>query len=95
MPTAEQLSRLLAYHEALASRALDGETMHVAAPDGCCCLDHARERIAELEAALEEIEWRDIGNGQEVCAYCDSWRSDGHHYECVLGKALKREECHE
>lgn len=50
MPTAEQLSRLLAYHEALASRALDGETMHVAAPDGCCCLDHARERIAELEA---------------------------------------------
>jgi hypothetical protein len=56
MPTAEQLSRLLAYHEALASRALDGETMHVAAPDGCCCLDHARERIAELEAEVERLE---------------------------------------
>lgn len=119
--------------EAVASRALDGETQHVAAPDGSCCLDHARERIVELEdantrmrqrlegvealkadavmlhemtllermwrgrigeleAALEEIEWRDIGNGQEVCAYCDSWRSDGHHYTCVLGKALRREE---
>lgn len=52
-----------------------------------------RKRVAELEAALEEIEWRDIGNSQEVCAYCDSWRSDGHHFTCVLGKALRREEC--
>jgi hypothetical protein len=42
--------------EAAASVALDGETMHVAAPDGCCCLDHARERIAELEAEVERLE---------------------------------------
>ena len=91
--TAEQLARLLFYREAAASVALDGETQHVAAADGSCCWRHAKAKIAELEAALEEIEWRDIGNSQEVCAYCDSWRSDGHHFTCVLGKALRREEC--
>jgi len=49
--------------EAVASRALDGDTQHVAAADGSCCLDHARERIAELEDAntrmrqrLEDVE---------------------------------------
>ena len=41
--------------EAVASRALDGDTQHVAAPDGSCCLDHARERIAELEAEKRVI----------------------------------------
>ena len=55
--------RLMVQREARASGALDGETMHVAAPDGSCCLDHARERIAELEDAntrmrqrLEDVE---------------------------------------
>lgn len=55
MPTAEQLSRLLAFNEAVASRALDGETQHVAQPDACCCLDHARERIAALEAEVKRL----------------------------------------
>lgn len=44
----DDLSRLLAWREARASVALDGETQHEAAPDHLCCLDHARERIAEL-----------------------------------------------
>lgn len=49
----DDLARLLSYREAAASVALDGETQHVAAADGCCCLDHARERIVELEAAKD------------------------------------------
>ena len=40
--------------EAVASRALDGETMHVAAPDGSCCWRHAMAKIAELEAEVEQ-----------------------------------------
>lgn len=51
----DDLARLLSLREAAASRALDGETMHVAAPDGRCCLDHARERIAELEAEVKRL----------------------------------------
>ena len=35
--------------EAVASRALDGDTQHAPQADWLCCLDHARERIAELE----------------------------------------------
>lgn len=55
--------RLMVQREARASGALDGETMHVAATDGSCCLDHAREQIAVLEDAntrmrqrLEDVE---------------------------------------
>ena len=46
----DDLARLMGMREAAASVALDGETMHVAAPDGSCCWKHAMERIAELEA---------------------------------------------
>lgn len=46
----DDLARLMGMREAAASVALDGDTQHVAAPDGSCCLDHARERIAELDA---------------------------------------------
>ena len=51
----DDLARLLSLRDAAASVALDGETMHVAAPDGSCCLDHARERIAEMEAEKRVI----------------------------------------
>ena len=50
--------KLLAEREARASRALDGETQHVGAPDGSCCWDHAMAKIAELEAEVERLrEW--------------------------------------
>ena len=55
MPTAEQLARLLAIREAVASVALDGETMHEAQADSLCCLDHARERISVLQAEVERV----------------------------------------
>ncbi len=55
--------KLLAERDAQASRALDGETQHQAAPDGSCCWDHAMAKIAELEDAntrmrqrLEDVE---------------------------------------
>jgi len=51
----DDLARLMGMREAAASVALDGDTQHVAAADGCCCLDHARERIAELEAEKQVI----------------------------------------
>ena len=40
--------------EAVASRALDGDTQHVAAADGSCCWRHAMAKIAELEAEVEQ-----------------------------------------
>ena len=51
------LSLFLALEEAIASRALDGETqtMHVAAPHGDCCWEHAMERLAALEALLRRL----------------------------------------
>lgn len=104
MPTAEQLARLLAIREAAASRALDGETMHVAAPDGGCCLEHARERIAELEAeatrlrsrvarlegVLREVEWSgDTGDDRwNSCPYCEGHQPD-HAPDCALDAALR------
>jgi len=61
--TAGALALLLAIRDAQASRALDGETQHVGAPDGSCCWDHAMAKIAELEDAntrmrqrLEDVE---------------------------------------
>ena len=51
----DDLAGLLAIREARASVALDGETMHVAAPDGSCCWRHAMAKIAELEAEKQVI----------------------------------------
>lgn len=59
MPTAEQLSRLLAPREARASVALDGQTQHIPNKHHDCCIDHARERIAGLEAECERL--RELG----------------------------------
>jgi len=71
----DDLARLMGMREAAASVALDGETMHVAAPDGSCCLDHARERIAALEA---EPRWIHVGervpeSGVEILVLGEYW----------------------
>ena len=51
----DDLARLLSLREATASVAPDGETIHAPQTDWLYCLDHARERIAELEAEKRVI----------------------------------------
>jgi len=51
----DDLAGLLAIREARASVALDGETQHASNERHDCCLDHARERIAELEAEVGSL----------------------------------------
>ena len=99
------LSLFLALEEAIASRALDGETqtMHVAAPHGDCCWEHAMERLAALEALLrrwvDEAEPWWIYHGHGVtgkwtgCERCGVAADDGqsmkHDPGCIVGDTLE------
>ena len=55
IPLRRRAYPIFAIREAAASRALDGDTQHVAAADGSCCWRHAMAKIAELEAEKRVI----------------------------------------
>jgi len=104
--TVDDLARLMGMREAVDSVALDGETQHGPQPDYLCCLDHARERIAELEAevarlcarnaellaVLREVEWVGDGVGR-IYGHCPSCQENGlrRAFDCALDAALRGE----
>jgi len=59
-------------------------------------LEDAQDRIKQLEAALEAVEWRgrdiyrDNGEMVHACPCCDLTKAEGHSVSCDIATALNR-----